>query len=106
MPDLSWKHNQKVGSVQYVVQDDMSETTVTVYQEDDRETICRKLRKVLELAGPEIKVVHPPSFRPMAQELLDEPGPQPTNGWGDMLKPQIPEHAKDTYEIIPEGESE
>lgn len=52
MPDLELRLNQRAGSVQFLITDDDSETTVTIMLGDGAETLLRKLRKVLELTEP------------------------------------------------------
>lgn len=41
----------------------------------------------------------------VAQEAYPEP-PRPANGWADVVQPEIPEHAKGDWELIPKEERE
>lgn len=92
--------------VRFELVDDESETIITVSPEDDQETICRKLRKVLSLAEPELA---PQTAREkigldMPKYMETTTVGQPANGWKRYEAPQVPDRLKGDVELIEEGE--
>lgn len=104
--------NLKTKVVRFELVDDEQETTITLSSDDDQETICRKLRRVLSLTEPEMEEPAPTHEQVWVGKDLTPSGyvdgakiePRPGNGWAKYAKPEVPERLKGEVEMIEEGE--
>ncbi|MDT0442332.1 hypothetical protein [Streptomyces johnsoniae] len=94
--------------VTFTVSDQDSETRVVLRVGDDRETLIRKLRHVLQVTSA------PPPGLPSELELMKRIGLEQeeaavTTGWAALAeaasKPELPPRLRGEYEELPPGES-
>lgn len=88
-------------AARFELTDDDAETVVSITEQDDQDTLLRKLKRVVALVegerAPRLHVLPPGT-----EVIHMDPPVQTGNGWAAMAPPEIPEGAD--YELIPPGE--
>ncbi|MFC5799104.1 hypothetical protein [Streptomyces formicae] len=98
------------GAARFELVDDDAETVVTITEQDDAESILRKMRRVIALVEGEQAPPSAPAyvFTPGPSVM---PGPvtvdaslQSSNGWAAFVPPEVPERLQGEIELMLPGE--
>lgn len=95
--------------VEFEWDDQEVNSTVTISDQDDQDSVIRKLKRVIALvegeqAEPRLNVTKYPTMRPVAAERMADEAP-PTNGWAAAYgPPKVPEHLEGEVELVQPGE--
>lgn len=96
------------GTAKFTYTDGRMEASWTLRSGDDEDELVSGMEGMLAFLTAQTDRPALPARRAgvalqVAQEAYPEPA-RPANGWSDMVQPEIPEHAKGDWELIPSEE--